>query len=235
MGVLRGIRERGRHLLQSPQDPILVQSRGNPQQRADSGRFEYVVPRFFADFARHLTCSIVNLPSDINDILDLIKIVSRVMFGFFLTSACLSFVLMFLMPISIISRWWTLPVAILTFINALLCTAASVIATVMFVIFRNVISSVRELNISSSIGNYLFGFMWTASAFAIFAWLVQTGLCCCCASRRDVKTGRKRGSKKAYQMAENAPTDGVEMRGADGATQEKSEGKRRFRFGRRKE
>lgn len=177
----------------------------------------------------------INLPSDINDILDLIKIVSRVMFGFFLTSACLSFVLIFLMPISIISRWWTLPVAILTFINALLCTVASVIATVMFVIFRNVISSVRELNISSSIGNYLFGFMWTASAFAIFAWLVQTGLCCCCASRRDVRTGRKRGSEKAYQMAGNAPTDGVQMRGANGATQGKPEGKQRFRFGRRKE
>jgi hypothetical protein len=149
----------------------------------------------------------VNLPSDINNILDLIKIASQIMFGFFLTSACLSFVLLFLMPISVLSRWWTLPIAILTFINALLCTAASVIATVMFVIFRNVISSVSELNISASIGNYLFGFMWTASAFAIFAWLVQTGLCCCCASRRDVKTGRKKGSEKAYQMPENAATD----------------------------
>jgi hypothetical protein len=175
----------------------------------------------------------VNLPSDINNILDLIKIASQIMFGFFLTSACLSFVLLFLMPISVLSRWWTLPIAILTFINALLCTAASVIATVMFVIFRNVISSVSELNISASIGNYLFGFMWTASAFAIFAWLVQTGLCCCCASRRDVKTGRKKGSEKAYQMPENAATDRVSMRGANGALQEKSAGKRKFRFGRR--
>jgi hypothetical protein len=160
----------------------------------------------------------VNLPSDINNILDLIKIASQIMFGFFLTSACLSFVLLFLMPISVLSRWWTLPIAILTFINALLCTAASVIATVMFVIFRNVISSVSELNISASIGN---------------AWLVQTGLCCCCASRRDVKTGRKKGSEKAYQMPENAATDRVSMRGANGALQEKSAGKRKFRFGRR--
>ena len=182
-----------------------------------------------------LTHTTVNLPSDINNILDLIRIVSRVMFGFFLTSACLSFVLLFLTPISLFSRWWTLPIAILTFINALLCTVASVIATVMFVIFRNVISSVRELNISSSIGTYLFGFMWTASAFAIFAWLVQTGLCCCCASRRDVRTGRKRGSEKAYQMPGEAPTGGVQMRGANGDVQGRPDGKRRFRFGRRKE
>ncbi|KAF1973185.1 integral membrane protein [Bimuria novae-zelandiae CBS 107.79] len=177
----------------------------------------------------------INLPTDINDILDLIRIVSHVMFGFFLTSACLSFVLMFLLPISIYSRWWTLPIAILTFINALLCTAASVIATVMFVIFRNVISGVSELNISASIGDYLFGFMWTASAFSIFAWLVQTGLCCCCASRRDVKTGRKRGSEKAYQMPGDASSDGVQIQRADGVAQENWGEKRRFRFGRRRE
>jgi hypothetical protein len=167
----------------------------------------------------------INLPANINDILDLIKIASNVMFGLFLTSACLSFVLMFLMPISVFSRWWTLPIAILTFLNALFVTAASVIATVMFVIFRNVIGSVAEINIKASIGSYLFGFMWTASAFAIFAWLVQTGLCCCCASRRDVRTGRKRGNEKAY-------TDGV-ANGAANGVQERSSGRRRFRFGKR--
>lgn len=141
----------------------------------------------------------VNLPANINDILDLIKLASQWMFGLFLTGACLSFVLIFLMPLSIFTRWLTLPVAILAFLNALVITAASVIATVMFVIFRNTISSVRELNISAEIGATLFAFMWVASAFAIFAWLVQMGLCCCCASRRDVKKGKKRGSEKAYQ------------------------------------
>ena len=147
------------------------------------------------------------------------------MFGLFLTSACLSFVLMFVMPLSVRSRWWTFPIAILTFLNALFCTAASIVATVMFVIFRNVISSVGELNISAEIGNYMFGFMWTASAFAIFAWLVQTGLCCCCASRRDVRTGRKRGNEKAYHMNEAG--------GVGNGVQEKTPGRRRFRFGKR--
>jgi hypothetical protein len=147
------------------------------------------------------------------------------MFGLFLTSACLSFVLMFLMPISVLSRWWTLPVAILAFLNALFVTAASIIATAMFIIFRNVISSVRKLNISAEVGKSMFAFMWVASAFAIFAWIVQTGLCCCCASRRDVKTGRKRGSEKAY-----GGVDGVVMRGADGG---EAKGKRNWRFGKR--
>jgi hypothetical protein len=123
------------------------------------------------------------------------------MFGLFLTGTCLSFVLIFLMPLSIFTRWLALPVAIFAFLNALIVTAASIIATVMFIIFRNTITKVNELNIGAEIGITLFVFMWIASAFTIFAWLVQMGLCCCCASRRDVKTGRKRGSEKAYEGA----------------------------------
>ena len=122
------------------------------------------------------------------------------MFGLFLTGTVLSFVLIFVMPLSIFTRWLALPVAILAFLNALFVTVASVLATVMFVIFKNTISGVAELNIGAKIGVTMFAFMWVASAFTIFAWLVQMGLCCCCASRRDVKTGRKRGNEKAYSM-----------------------------------
>jgi hypothetical protein len=145
---------------------------------------------------KQLTTPIVNLPADINDILDLIHLVSNWMFGLFLTATVLSFVLIFVMPISIYTRWLTLAVAILAFLNALFVTVASVIATVMFIIFRNTIGGVAELNISAEIGVTLFAFMWVASAFAIFAWLVQMGLCCCCASRRDVKKGKKRGTRR---------------------------------------
>ena len=121
------------------------------------------------------------------------------MFGLFLTGTCLSFACIFLMPLSLYTRWLALPVAFLAVLNALFVTVASVIATVMFTIFRNVITSVAELNIGAEIGVTMFAFMWVASAFAIFAALVQTGLCRCCASRRDVKSGKKRGSEKAYR------------------------------------
>jgi len=161
----------------------------------------------------------VNLPSRINNILDLIKFASRVMSGLFLTSAVLSTMLVFLAPLGVLSRWWTLPIAILAFLNALFVTAASTIATVMFVIFRNVISSVRELNIGANVGTTMFAFMWVASACAILAGVLQMGLLCCCASRRDVRTGRKRGSEKAY-------------RGDEGA--EAGERKRWWRFGMRR-
>lgn len=121
------------------------------------------------------------------------------MFGFFLTGTVLSFVLIFVVPLSVYSRWAALPISILTFVNALLITAATIVASVMFIIFRNVIGSVAELNIQARLGVKMWTFMWIATAFAIFTWLIQTGMCCCCASRRDVKIGRKKGSEKAYK------------------------------------
>jgi uncharacterized membrane protein len=127
------------------------------------------------------------------------------MFGLFLTAAPLNFILIFLQPLSIYTRWLTLPVSILTFLGALCVTVAAVIATVMFIIMQKVITQATELNIGASLGVPMFVFMWIAAASAILAWLVQMGMCCCCASRRDVRRGKKRGSKKAW----NTETVGV--------------------------
>jgi len=40
--------------------------------------------------------------------------------------------------------------------------------------------------------------MWIASGSSIIGWVIHLCLSCCCASRRDVVTGKKRGSKYAY-------------------------------------
>ena len=48
----------------------------------------------------------------------------------------------------------------------------------------------------------MFAFMWTAAAGAIVGWLVQLGMCCCCASRRDVRRGKKVGRRRAYGQGE---------------------------------
>ena len=140
----------------------------------------------------------IALPADINNILDLIRLASHLMFGFFITGVCMNFVSIFIAPVVLFSRWWSFPIAIWTFISALLTAAATVIATVMFVIFRNVITSQSSLNIGGSIGTQMFAFMWIGTAFSIFGFVIHLGLSCCCASKRDVKTGRRKGNKKAY-------------------------------------
>jgi hypothetical protein len=140
----------------------------------------------------------ITLPNNINDILDLIKIASHIMFGFFLTGAIMNFINIFLAPIVLYSRWWSLAFVVWSFISTLMTVAATVIATAMFIIFRNVITSQQSLNIGASVGVQMFAFMWVAAAMSLFAWVIHLCLSCCCASRRDVKTGRKHGSKKAY-------------------------------------
>ena len=76
----------------------------------------------------------------------------------------------------------------------------------MFIIFSKVINSAEgEVNIVPEIGVKMFAFMWVASACTIVGWLVQLGSCCCCASRRDVKLGKKIGRAKAWRQSGEIP------------------------------
>ena len=164
----------------------------------------------------------VALPSDVNDILGLIRLVSHWMFGLFLVGACLTFIMIFLAPLAVYSRWASLPLVILSFVDALFVTAAAIIATVMvsldftyarsdrsdcspfqFIIMQDAVTKVEQLNIEASIGIEMFVFMWIAAGTAILAWIIQLSLCCCCASRRDVRKGKKRGSMKAWRESSN--------------------------------
>lgn len=83
-----------------------------------------------------------------------------------------------------------------------------------------------SVNIVPTIGIEMFVFMWIASACAIMGWLVMMGECCCCASRRDVRKGRKRGRKSVWRKSgEVAP---IEIR-------ESEAGRRKGLFGRKKQ
>jgi hypothetical protein len=111
----------------------------------------------------------------------------------------MTFVSVFVTPVVLMSRWWSLAIAVWTFVAALFTVAATVIATAMFIIFKNVITSQQALNIGASIGTQMFAFMWIAAGFNLLGFGIHLGLTCCCASTRDVRTRRRTGSKKAYR------------------------------------
>lgn len=145
------------------------------------------------------------------------------MFGFFLTGVCMNFVSIFLAFVPLYSRWWSLPICIFTFIGALLTTAATIIATAYAIVLRNVLTSQADLDISASLGVQMFGFMWTATACVLVAFIIQLCLSCCCASRRDIRSGKKKGNKKAYG---DVPVEGLS---------EKKRARRYKIFGRRQQ
>ncbi|KAL8699551.1 MAG: hypothetical protein Q9224_001360 [Gallowayella concinna] len=141
----------------------------------------------------------IALPTNITDALTLVRKASKWMFVLFLTGTCLTVPSIVLTPFSIYTRWASLPLSILTFLTAFTTTAATIIASAMFLIFKKEIQSAAEsINIGAEIGTKMFVFMWIASGAAILGWLIQLGGCCCCASARDVRSGRRRGRKKAY-------------------------------------
>ncbi|KAE9986503.1 hypothetical protein EG328_005389 [Venturia inaequalis] len=143
----------------------------------------------------------IALPTQVTTVLRILKIASQWMFGLFLTGACADFVMIFLTPLAIYSRWANLAITPLTFLAALCTTIATILATVIFIILKMAAESVAELNLKAKIGVKMFVFMWIAAGFSILALLIQLCLCCCCASRRDVKKGKKKGNRHAYTDA----------------------------------
>lgn len=119
------------------------------------------------------------------------KLCSHIMFGFFLAGTVLAFVLVFLSPIAIFSRWWSLPMAILSAITFVLIFAATVIASVISFVFKYAATAQSSLNIHAYVGIRMFAFMWIATGCALVGFILHAGMGCCCASRRDLKTGRK--------------------------------------------
>lgn len=145
-----------------------------------------------------LTGATIALPAELINILDLIRIASHIMFGFFLAGICMNAVSIALVFLALKTRWWSLFLTIWTLIAGIMVVAATVIGTVMAVIFQNVATSQDILNIGAAYGKSMFAFMWIAAGCNLFAFIIHLSMTCCCASRRDVETGRRTGRKSAY-------------------------------------
>lgn len=140
----------------------------------------------------------IALPTNITDILNIVHTVSNYMFACFLVGAILSFLCIFLAPMGFSKkpRWShkgkrlflrQLPVTILTFLALLFTAAAAVMATAMFVIFRNVVGQAAEFNIEAELGTNMLAFMWVAVGMLLIGFIMQIGTCCgvcCCTGKR---------------------------------------------------
>lgn len=115
----------------------------------------------------------IALPTQIITILDVLRVTSNIMFGFFLTGAVLSFVLVFLSPLALRSRWWSMPLAIGACIVNVLVGSAAIVGTVISLAFKFAATAQSDLNIHADIGVPMFVFMWLAAGFALWSFLVR--------------------------------------------------------------
>ncbi|KAI1434323.1 SUR7/PalI family-domain-containing protein [Xylaria sp. CBS 124048] len=148
-----------------------------------------------------VTGAAIALPSEINGILNILRIAFHTMFGFFLGGIILNGILLVISPIVLYSRWWSLPVGILSSLSALILIVAAILGTVIAYVFEAALSSQPELGVSASIGTRMLVFEWTAAAFTLFAFFFHAGLGCCCASRRDMRTGRDKEGGNSQHVA----------------------------------
>ncbi|KAI1467965.1 SUR7/PalI family-domain-containing protein [Daldinia caldariorum] len=133
----------------------------------------------------------IALPSQVNEILNILRIASNIMFGFFITGALLDFVLMCLTPVVVFSRWWSGLLGFLAFLSTLLVLIASALGTAMSLVFKYALTSQTDLNVKADVGIKMLAFMWIATGFTLISFIIHASLCCFCTSRRDIRTGRR--------------------------------------------
>lgn len=154
---------------------------------------------------------LVAIPAEAVSALNLVRLASHWMFGLYLAGAVLLFLCIFISPWGATAKpryyhrgkrffFRFLPITILSFWAAFCVTVASVVATVMFIIFRSVFQGQTEVNIKASLGIPMLVFMWLSSAFALLGFIWELGacccVCCCSGSRKAKKTQRESMTEK---------------------------------------
>ncbi|KAI1176551.1 SUR7/PalI family-domain-containing protein [Nemania sp. FL0916] len=135
----------------------------------------------------------IELPSEVNDILNILRIASHVMFDFFVGGLALNATLLICSPIVLYSRWWSLPAGIISGVAATVVVVAASLSTAISYIFQAALDSQPDLGVSASVGMKMLAFEWSAAGLTLLAFIIQAWLGCCCTSRRDMRIGRRGG------------------------------------------
>ncbi|KAI1182119.1 SUR7/PalI family-domain-containing protein [Nemania serpens] len=139
----------------------------------------------------------IALPSEINDILNILRIASHIMFGFFLGGVILDAILLVTSPIVLYSRWWSLLIGIISGTAAILVLVAASLSAAISYIFQAALNSQPDLGVSASVGTKMLAFEFTAAGLTVLAAIIHATLGCCCTSRRDMRMGSKAAGKGA--------------------------------------
>ncbi|KAJ0107411.1 hypothetical protein N8I77_002334 [Diaporthe amygdali] len=158
-----------------------------------------------------LSGATIALPAEITQILGILKLCSNIMFAFFLAGTVISFVMVFLSPIAIFSRWWALPMSLISFLTFLVILVGSVIASVISFVFKYAATAQTSLNINAYVGTRMFVFMWISTGCALIAFILHAGMGCCCTSRRDLKSGKKPMRHSSMKRAQSQRSQRSQM------------------------
>ncbi|KAJ6021773.1 hypothetical protein N7540_007277 [Penicillium herquei] len=142
------------------------------------------------------------LPSDYNKDMKIYKAVSKWMFIAYIVAFILTIVEILVGFFAICSRWGSCVTTLFAFAALIFTAAASITATVLFVIFRSTFgNTLKAYGIKLSLGKNMFAATWLAVAFSLAATFFWVFSVCCCSGRSPYNhKNRNRGL-----TAEKAP------------------------------
>lgn len=137
-----------------------------------------------------LNTSSLSLPVRVQTVLDILRVVSKIMFGTCFMGVILSGVLIFASPLLLLTRWMSIPVGLLAAATALCLFVGSGLAMTMALAYRLAGSVINQINILVTVGDTMFGLVWAATTLSFISLILHAILCFCGPSVRDVRTGR---------------------------------------------
>lgn len=151
-------------------------------------------------FSRELyAAGSITIPSSIQDNLGRLHTASHWMFALYIVGVVLAFITILIGFASLRTRSGSVMSTCVSFLAFLFIGAATLVAQILFLIYRNVVNNtITELNVSASLGTTIFIFSWTATAAALAAFFgFMFGICCGTGERRR----SKRAEKYDYQFS----------------------------------
>jgi len=127
----------------------------------------------------------IALPNEVNTILDLLKLGQQAMFGLFITTIVINFILLLSTPLVLRSRVWSLPMAIVACISGILLTGAAALATIFVFGAKYALTKQAELNIRAEAGIPMFVLMWMSVGLTDLAFLLHAAMGCFCHIRKE--------------------------------------------------
>jgi hypothetical protein len=122
----------------------------------------------------------VTIPQSIEDNLNRVRTASRWMFALYLVAAILLFITLLVGLTALCTLFGSVITTVVAFLAGLFITVATLLAQIMFIIYRNVINNtVTQLNVSANLGTTMFAFSWTAVVCSLIAFIgFLFGICC---------------------------------------------------------
>ena len=139
----------------------------------------------------------IALPSQAVTVLDLLKLGSQIMYGFFLAGTVLNLVLLFTTPLVIRTRWFSLLLSFFAALASILVSVAAIIASVISIAFKVALTAQDQLDIVVTIGTKMFAFMWIAAIATDLAFLLHAAMGCCC------KPQKRRAAQESPRTSED--------------------------------